>query len=235
MSRPTWARWVTRISLGLGIVALVLTIRDTGLVQIGTYFKRIGWGWVAVLILEVAITTLDATAIRAFLSPDHDKVRLRSALLSQLAGRAVNAVTPSGNLGEAVKVSVLTEHVSQSRAVATILLYNVVSFTVELVIVGIAALVMALFLPMPAALRWALLGGGAVVLALGFAIYALVRRGVLVSAARLAARIPVPGLASLRGWLWKLNRGRRAGRRATCSTRSASRAGSPGCAASTTR
>jgi uncharacterized protein (TIRG00374 family) len=197
---------VTRISLVLGIVALVLTIRDTGLVQIGTYFKRIGWGWVAVVILEIAITALDASAIRAFLSPDHDKVGLGSALLSQLAGRAVNAVTPSGNLGEAVKVSVLVEHVSQSRAVATILLYNVVGFTVELVTVGIAALVMAGFLPMPAALRWGLVGGGVLVLGLGLAIYALVRRGVLVSAARLAARIPVPGLARVRGWLWKLAR-----------------------------
>jgi hypothetical protein len=204
MSRPTWARWVTRISLGLGVVALVLTIRDTGLVQIGTYFKRIGWGWFAVVILEVAITTLDASAIRAFLSPDQDKVGLGSALLSQLAGRAVNAVTPSGNLGEAVKVSVLVEHVSQSRAVATILLYNVVSFTVELVTVGFAAMVMAGFLPLPAALRWVMLGGGAVMLALGLAIYALVRRGVLVSAARLAARIPVPGLASVRRRLWKV-------------------------------
>ena len=209
MSRPTWARWVTRISLVLGIVALVLTIRDTGLVQIGIYFKRIGWGWVAVVILEIAITALDASAIRAFLSPDHDKVGLGSALLSQLAGRAVNAVTPSGNLGEAVKVSVLVEHVSQSRAVATILLYNVVGFTVELVTVGVAALVMAVFLPMPVALhwlRWGLLGGGAFMLVLGLAIYALVRHGVLVSAARLAARIPVPGLASVRGWLWKVAR-----------------------------
>jgi hypothetical protein len=206
MSRPTWARWVTRISLGLGIVALVLTIRDTGLVQIGTYFKRIGWGWVAVVILEIAITTLDASAIRAFLSPDQDKVRLGSALLSQLAGRAVNAVTPSGNLGEAVKVSVLVEHVSQSRAVATILLYNVVSFTVELVTVGLATVVVAVVVPMPAALRWALLGGGAALLALGLAIYALVRRGVLVSAARLAARIPVPGLARVRRRLWKVAR-----------------------------
>ena len=203
MSRPTWARWVTRISLVIGIVALVLTIRDTGLVQIGTYFKRIGWGWVAVVILEIAITTLDASAIRAFLSPDHYKVGRGSALLSQLAGRAVNAVTPSGNLGEAVKVSVLVEHVSQSRAVATILLYNVVSFTIELVTVGIAALLMAGFLPIRAALRWGLLGGGVLVLALGLAIYALVRRGVLVSAARLAARIPVPGLASVRARLWK--------------------------------
>src|SRR5215475_14844636 len=157
MSRPTWARWVTRISLVIGIVALVLTIRDTGLVQIGTYFQRIGWGWVAVVLLEIAITTLDAAAIRAFLSPDHDKVRLGSALLSQLAGRAVNAVTPSGNLGEALKVSVLVEHVSQSRAVATILLYNVVSFSVELMIVATAVpFVVALFL-LPPVMAWLLI------------------------------------------------------------------------------
>jgi len=42
MSRPRWASWVTRISLGLGLVALVLTVHDTGLVAIGTYFRRIG-------------------------------------------------------------------------------------------------------------------------------------------------------------------------------------------------
>jgi hypothetical protein len=197
---------VTRISLGIGLIALALTIRNIGIVAIGTYFKRIGWGWVAVVILEVAITTMDATAIRAFLSPDHDKVRLRSALLSQLAGRAVNVVTPSGNLGEAVKVSVLVEHVSQSRAVATILLYNVVSFSVELVTVGIASLVMSVFLPMPASLRWLMLCAGVIVLALAVAIYALVRRGVLVSVARFAARIPVPGLAAVRRWVWQLER-----------------------------
>src|SRR5262249_9478862 len=101
-------------------------------------------------------------------------------------------------------VSVLVEHVSESRAVATILLYNVVSFSVELVTVGVAALLMALFLPLPPAWRWVLLGLGAIVLGLAFAIYALVRRGVLVSAALLAARIPVPGLGLLRRRLWKL-------------------------------
>jgi hypothetical protein len=205
MSRPTWARWVTRISLAIGLVALVLTIRDTGLAAIGSYFKLIGWGWVAVVVLEVAITTMDATAIRAFLSPEQDKVPLRIAVLSQLAGRAVNAVTPSGNLGEAVKVSVLVDNVSESRAVATILLYNVVSFSVELVTVGIAGLLMALFLPMPVTLRWMLVGVGVVVLALAVAIYALVRRGLLVSAAGLASRIPVPGLGRLRRRLWHLD------------------------------
>ena len=195
MSRPSWARWVTRVSLAFAIVALVLTIRDTGLYAIGSYFKRIGWGWFAVVIMEVAVTTMDAVAIRAFLSPEQAKVRLRSALLSQLAGRAVNAVTPSGNLGEAVKVSVLVDHVSQSRAVATILLYNVVSFSVELVTVGLGTPLMAVFLPMPTRLRVVLFAVGPVVLVIAFGLYALVRRGMLVSVARLVTRIPLRGQA----------------------------------------
>src|SRR5579859_1946740 len=150
MSRPAWARWVTRVSLAVALVALVLTIRDIGVVNIGHYFRRIGWWWIAVLGLEIAITSLDAFAIRGFMSPEQDKVSWRQALLAQLAGRSVNAVTPSGNLGEAVKVSVLTEDVSQSRAVATILLYNVVSFTVEFGFVAVAAPFAAVLVPMHA-------------------------------------------------------------------------------------
>ncbi len=127
----------------------------------------------------------------------------RSALLSQLAGRSVNAVTPGGNLGEAVKVSVLTEHVSQSRAVATILFYNVVSFTVELGMVAVAVPFVVLLVPMPMSLRWIMIVAGVVCLALSLGTYALVHRGVLSSVARLAKRIRVPGLAWLRRKIWK--------------------------------
>ena len=203
MPRPTWARWVTRISLAIGLVALVLTIRDTGLHTIGRYFKRIGWWWFAVVALEVVITSLDAIAIRAFMSPEQEKVKLRSALLSQLAGRSVNAVTPSGNLGEAVKVSVLTEHVSQSRAVATILLYNVVSFTVELAMVAVAAPFVVLLVPMPNSLRWMMVGAGVVCAVLSVGCYALVHKGVLSSVARVARRIRIPGIVWLRRKIWK--------------------------------
>ena len=203
MSRPTWARWVTRISLAVALVALVWTIHSTGVATIGRYFKRIGWWWFAVVALEIVITSLDAVAIRAFLSPEQAKVRFRSALLSQLAGRSVNAVTPSGNLGEAVKVSVLTEHVSQSRAVATILLYNVASFTVELGMVAVAVPFVVLLVPMPASLRWIMIVSGGVCLVLAVGLYALSHRGVLSSVARLAKRIHVPGLARLREKIWK--------------------------------
>jgi hypothetical protein len=186
MSRPTWARWVTRISLVLAVIALVFTIRDIGLRTIATYFRRIGWWWIAVVILEVAITSLDAVAIRSFLSPEQAKVKLRSALLSQLAGRAVNAVTPSGNLGEAVKVSVLVEHVSQSRAVSTILLYNAVSFAVELLAVAVAVPFVVVLVPMPAILSWLMIITCVVSTSLALGLYVLIRYGALTILAPIA-------------------------------------------------
>src|SRR5262245_62093454 len=123
MNRRRWARWVTRGSLVLGLIAVGYTLEHIGPATFARYFRIIGWWWLAVLACEATITTLDAFAIRAFASPEQSQVPLSKALLAQLAGRSVNAVTPIGNLGEPVKVSVLTDAVSDSRAVATILLY----------------------------------------------------------------------------------------------------------------
>jgi len=200
--RPRWATWVTRISLAVAIVALVFTIRDVGLRTLGEYLRRIGWWWIAIVALEVLNTILHSTALRAFAAPD--KLRLPSAMLAQLAGRAVNAVTPSGNLGELVKMSVLTEVVNPSRAVATVLLYNVVSFTIELGIVAIAAPFFALLVPMPAGLRWLFLGLGVVCFATSIGLYLLVRRGMLASVARAGVRLRLLSAARYQKWEAKL-------------------------------
>jgi hypothetical protein len=202
MSRPAWATWVTRISLVLGLVALVFTVRDTGPTTLTHYFRLIGWWWLAVLAFEIAITTLDAIAIRSFASPE--QVPLRAALLAQLAGRSVNAVTPTGSLGEPVKISVLTDSISSSRAVSTILMYNIVGFTVELMQVALAAPFMAYLLPMPHALRWAFLAVGAVCAVLAIGIYALVHRGMLASVARLGVNLRLLSRARFAKWEAKL-------------------------------
>lgn len=200
--RPKWATWVTRISLAVAIVALVFTIRDVGLRTLGGYLRRIGWWWIAIVALEVLNTALHSTALRAFAAPD--KLRLRSAILAQLAGRAVNAVTPSGNLGELVKMSVLTEVVNPSRAVATVLLYNVVSFTIELGIVAIAAPFFALLVPMPTGLRWLFVGLGIVCFVISIGIYLLVRRGMLASVARAGVKLRILSRARYEKWEEKL-------------------------------
>jgi uncharacterized protein (TIRG00374 family) len=204
MSRPVWAKWVTRVSLVLGLAMLVWTVHDAGLEKIVKGFESIGWWWIGVLLLEALITSLDAVAIRAFLSPEQDRVRPRSALLAQLAGRSVNAVTPSGNLGEAVKISVLTEHVTQQRAVATILLYNVASFTVEFAFVAVAAPFAALLVPMSSGTRATVLVIGAVSGVFAFGLYALVRRGMLTSVARFGARLRLISRPRFERWQGRL-------------------------------
>jgi hypothetical protein len=196
---------VTRISLVVAAFALVLTIRKVGLVAIAKYFRLIGWWWIAVFVLEVVITSLDAVAIRAFMSPEQHKVKLGSALLAQLAGRSVNAVTPSGNVGEAVKISVLTEYVSSSRAVSTILFYNIVSFSVELLMVAVAAPFLALLLPLPHGWRVVFLIAGPVCFAISVGLYALVHRGMLASLARLGVRLHILSPVRFERWHAKLS------------------------------
>jgi hypothetical protein len=198
MARPTWARWITRASLVLGGAALFWTLHDVGLRTFVHFFKLIGVFWFAVLAFETAITALDAVAIKSFASPD--RVSLRTTLLAQLAGRSVNAVTPGGNFGEPVKISILGESVSGSRAVSTILLYNIVSFCVELWQVALAAPLLAWLLPMSEALRWLFLGTGALSLVGALGGYLLVRRGMLASFVGLGAKLRLLSPARYTRW-----------------------------------
>ncbi|HWO20142.1 MAG TPA: lysylphosphatidylglycerol synthase transmembrane domain-containing protein [Kofleriaceae bacterium] len=199
---PRWARWLTAGSLAVAIAALVLTIYDVGLFTLGKYLRLIGWWWLAIVPMEVLSTTLHAVSMRAFMSPE--RIPLRHAVLAQLAGRAINAVTPSGNLGEVMKVSMLTEHVSQSRAVSTILLYNVVAFCVELLIIAVACAGIALWVPAPPGVGGIILATGAGCLVISVGLYALVRRGVLSSLAGFAVRLRVLSRARHGRWEAKL-------------------------------
>jgi hypothetical protein len=199
---PSWARWLTAGSLAVAAAALALTIHDVGLFTLGKYLKLIGWWWLAIVPMEILSTTLHATAMRAFMSPE--QIPLRHAVLAQLAGRAIDAVTPSGNLGEVMKVSMLTEHVSQSRAVSTILLYNIVSFSIELLIIAVACLGIALFVPAPPGVGGIILATGAACLVASIGLYALVRRGMLSSIVGLAVKLRVLSRARYGRWEAKL-------------------------------
>lgn len=194
---------MTPALLAVAIVALVFTIRSVGLGTLIRYLRLIGWWWIAVVALEVFNTTLHSTALRAFAAPD--KLSLKDAFLAQLAGRAVNAVTPSGNLGEVVKMSVLTDVVSSSRAVSTVLLYNVVSFTIELGLVAVAAPFFALLVPMPIGFRILFLATGLVSLAISLGLYALVRRGMLASLAKVPVKLRLVKQARYESWYAKLH------------------------------
>ncbi|MEO8702281.1 MAG: lysylphosphatidylglycerol synthase transmembrane domain-containing protein [Kofleriaceae bacterium] len=195
--KPTWAKWVTRISLVFAIGALVWTVNDLGLNTMKLYMSKIGWWWFGVVGLEVFGTFLDAVAIRAFMSPENREIKLRQTTLSQLSGRAVNIVTPTANLGEVLKMSVLTEYVSEARAISTILLYNVVAFVIELMVVAVATPFLLIFVPMPTGLWWMVFASGVVCLLISVGLYVLVGRGMLSAVARTLRRIRLISQARL--------------------------------------
>jgi hypothetical protein len=203
---PVWARLVTRLMFVFALCALVFTILrfPGGPGQIPYYFQRIGWFWIVVVAAEAFGTFLDAIAIRAFAAPENQKLKLRQPLLAQVSGRAVNVVTPTGNLGELVKMSVLTEYVSQSRAVSTILLYNVVRFVIELGFVALAAPFCALLVPMSTSVRVMILALGVGCLVISVGCYALVRKGMLASVARALVKIRILSKARYGKWEAKL-------------------------------
>lgn len=191
-----------RVILAVSLAALVYTIYDIGLRTLGVYLRKIGWWWCAVIPMEVLCTILDGATIRAFASPE--KIKLRHTLLAQLSGRAVNAVTPSGNLGEVVKMSVLTDFVTESRAVSTILLYNIVSFSAELLIIAAAVPFAVALVPMPTSLVILMIATAVVCLALAVGMIVLVRRGMVTSVARLGLRLRILSQARFEKWHEKL-------------------------------
>jgi len=199
---PRWARWLTAGTLVVAIAALAFTIWDVGLFTLGKYLRLIGWWWLAIIPMEAVSTTLHATSMRAFMSPE--RIPLRHALLAQLAGRAVDAVTPSGNLGEVMKTSMLTEHVSQSRAVSTILLYNIVSFSIELLIIAAGCFGIALFVATPPGVAEIVVATGTGCLVISIGLYVLVRRGMLSSIAGVAVKLRVLSRARYGRWEAKL-------------------------------
>ena len=205
-AKPRWARWFTWGTLVLAIGALVWTIVGVGPGALWARLILLG-PWMAVVVgMEVLITACDAGAIFYFVGRDGgSRARYRDALLAQVAGRAVNQVTPMGGLGEVVKVTLLVERVPRpSRAVASILLYNLVAHFMSMVLIAVGAPLTALLLPVGPALRTVLLVSGGIAAAIAIAIPVLVHRGLLASVVTLGRKIRVVPKRKIDAWKQKL-------------------------------
>src|SRR5262245_28577518 len=62
-ARPRWITWVTRISLLLGVAALIATVWIVGPDTILHYLRSIGWFLLVLIAIEMLSSALDGTAI----------------------------------------------------------------------------------------------------------------------------------------------------------------------------
>lgn len=176
---PRWARWVSRISLVAALIAMVVTIETVGWSTISNHLVMIGPWFVAVLAVEAVSTFCDARAIHEMASEPDDP--FGRVLYAQIAGRAVNAVTPLGTLGEATKASSMTRTMPTRRVIASILFCDVVSLVVSLTALAVGGVITAMVLHLPQALEVGLYVTSALAALAAMSLLVLMERGMLTS------------------------------------------------------
>jgi uncharacterized protein (TIRG00374 family) len=196
---PSWLRWVTRISLVVGICALVATTRIVGLDVIFEHLRTIGWVFIVLCAIEILSSICDGTAVY-YMSHGPGQPTWRHAVVAQLAGRGVNAVTPGGNLGEALKVSLLSHECSPRRIVAAVMYANLVALVISFLVIGVGSAATAFLFDVPRSAAIALCLGGVVGVSISVGIVVLVRRGMLSTLSNALARIRIISKKRRESW-----------------------------------
>lgn len=192
-------KWITRISILLGVIALAITVWKIGPDVLAAHLQAIG-PWFALLIaIELASTFCDAGVLFA-LTRGRGAPSFRKVCVAQFAGRAVNSVTPGGNLGEALKVSLLARECRAERIVAAVLFGAIGNFVTGLAIVAAGSIATAVMFPLPLAAEIALIGVGVVTAAIVVATLVVVKRGMIALLARGARRMHLISHARYDRW-----------------------------------
>jgi uncharacterized protein (TIRG00374 family) len=186
--RPHWLAWVTRASLVIGLAALVVTIWLVGPSALLHYLREIGWFFIVIVAIELLSSVLDATAVY-FMAHGPGRPSWRVAVVAQITGRGINSVTPGGNLGEAVKVGLLSRHCSTRRAVAAVLYAGLIAVVISFGLIAVCSAPTAFLFKMPDAVMVILFAGAALAAAIAVAIVWLMRRGMLSILANALARL----------------------------------------------
>src|SRR5439155_4204775 len=85
---PRWLRWVTRVSLAIGIAALIATIWLVGPNLLVAQIENIGWFFLALVALELATSICDATAVY-FIADGPGRPSWRACVVAQVAARGI--------------------------------------------------------------------------------------------------------------------------------------------------
>jgi uncharacterized protein (TIRG00374 family) len=187
---PRWLRWVTRISLVIGVIAMVATIQIVGFGAIVEHLRAIGWFFVVLVALEILSSVCDATAVY-HMAHGPGRPSWHHVVVAQLAGRGVNSVTPGGNLGEALKVSLLSRNCSPRRIVAAVMYVGSLVVVISFAAIAIGSAATAFLFSVPPAGVVALLAGAVVAAALSISILVLLHRGMLSTLANALAHLHV--------------------------------------------
>ncbi len=172
--------------LAIGLIAMVWMVRKVGVDEIEIALRSLGnWVWL-MMALALAQAALDARAMHVFMRPEQRMISYPRVLAAQLAGQAVNTVTPTGTLGEVVKVTMMVAHAPRYRAVSALVLKNLIGIlaSVGSLLLAIATSLVAFEVHPDVELMLAISFVAILVITVGLLV--MVRRGLLRSLAGFA-------------------------------------------------
>ena len=196
---PAWLTWVTRISLVAGVIALIVTVWLVGPGPLLAHLETIGPWFLLLVVLELFVSLLDAGVIYA-MTRGPGAPNARQVVVAQLAGRAVNSVTPGAAIGEALRVSLLARECSPRRIVAAVMFASIGAFVVGLIIIAAGTIATALLFTLPTALEATFHTVGAFCAVLAVSLVVLVRRGMVSQLARFARKLRLLSPARHERW-----------------------------------
>jgi uncharacterized protein (TIRG00374 family) len=196
---PAWLKWLTRISIVIGIGALVATMWIVGPSTILHHLKAIGWFFILMVAVEMLSSALDGVAIY-YMAHGKGRPTMREAVVAQIAGRGVNSVTPGGNLGEAMKVGLLSKRCSTRRIVAAVMYVGLMGVVFTLAIVAVGSAVTAFWFDMPRTVMILILAGAVIAAVISAGIVVLLRRGMLSTLSNVLARMHLISKARREQW-----------------------------------
>ena len=180
--RPAWVRWFTLAVTVFAIGALAVTVWTVGPRTLWGQLLKIGPWFGVIFALEVLATLCDVNILNGFLGRGGRRPGYRGVLKAQVAGRAINVVTPMASLGEATKVAILMRSTDPGRAVATVVRFNLSYIAANLLFIVLGAPLCAIFLDLPGWMEKTLWIGTGVAVSIAIALIVLVRAGLVASA-----------------------------------------------------
>lgn len=178
------AAFLARVRM-LHVLALIL-----GAIGFAVLVDRVGWAsmrgavvgagiWFAwIAIIDLASVFCDAAGAYCFVRADAP-VSYWRVFAAQASGISINRLTPGNSLGEAIKVTMLVDHVPKAVAVSAIVKFNLATLYVALTVVVIGVPLTLLGLDLPPRVELAVWIGTAAIVVLGVLLALLLRRGAL--------------------------------------------------------
>jgi uncharacterized membrane protein YbhN (UPF0104 family) len=136
--------WLHGITFALGLGLLVLLIWWIGYKTILESLAKVGWGFIAIIALNVLRHFLRAASMYLAVPKEHRTFRYMNAVAARFGGEAVSFLTFTGPfLGDATKAVLLRKKIPLTHSASAVLIDNVLYYVtvVLMIIAGVIALV----------------------------------------------------------------------------------------------